>query len=163
MVNKLMPLVREDIFFFGGDDLVFRTSNWDLKIIEKFNLIQDKIALLYGDDLSLVPHLKYFATHPILHRKWVECLGYLAPPYFSSDYADTWLNELADSIGRKFKLDFVNEHMHWYFGKSPLDSTYAENRQRFSKDRPNELYDHLLQIRQQDIQKLKKALLHHDK
>lgn len=163
MVNKLFPLVREDIFFFGGDDLVFRTKDWDLKIIEKFNSIQDKIALLYGDDYTLDPNMKFFATHPIIHRKWVECLGYLAPPYFSSDYADTWLNELADNIGRKFKLDFVNEHMHWTFGKSSLDTTYVENRKRFSKDSPNKIYHDLIEMRRQDIQKLKKVLLQHDK
>lgn len=158
MVNKLLPLVKEDIFFFGGDDLVLRTKNWDLEIIEKFNSIEDKIALLYGDDMTLDDKMRFFATHPIIHRAWVNCLGYLAPPYFSSDYADTWLNELADTLGRKFKLNFVNEHMHWTFGKSQLDSTYVENRKRFSKDNPPKIYNSLTDARINDLNKLKSVM-----
>lgn len=162
MVNKLLPYIKEDIFFFGGDDLVLKTNEWDLEIINTFNAINDKIALLYGDDLTLDNNLKSFATHPILHRAWVNCLGYLAPPYFSSDYADTWLNELADSLGRKFKLKFVNEHMHWTFGKSPLDQTYIENRKRFSKDNPPQIYNSLADVRKNDLQKLRSLINSND-
>lgn len=154
MVNKLMPLVKEDIFFLGGDDLVMMTHGWDDLVINKFNEIEDKIALLFGDD-TIQTNL---ATHPIIHRRWVECLGYITPPYFSSDYADTWLNDLADSLNRKFKLSFVNEHRHWTNGKGQVDSTYVENRKRYSIDNPQEIYNNLYQKRLEDIQKLKKLI-----
>ena len=48
-----------------------------------------------------MPRRKNFLTHGFLHRNWVETVGYFVPPYFSSDFNDTWLNEVADMIGRK--------------------------------------------------------------
>lgn len=155
MVNKLLPFVKEDIFFLGGDDLVMRTPGWDTKILEKLESIPDKIALLYGDDLSPCPT---FATHPILHRNWVSALGYLAPPYFSADYADTWLNDISEAIGRKYKLDIINEHLHWTFGKANFDSTYLETRIRFQRDNPNKIYNDLKPLRDKDIDKLRKVM-----
>jgi len=151
-VNMLIPFIKEDIIFCGGDDLIFRTDNWDQMVISKFDESEDKIVLAYGDDLNQ----KELATHPILHRRWIEALGYITPPYFSSDYSDTWLTELADKLGRKYKLDFVNEHMHFTIGKSPIDITYLENRNRFSKDKPYEIYQNLLPRREEDLEKLEK-------
>jgi hypothetical protein len=150
--NKLIPFVKEDIFFCGGDDLIFRTENWDQMVISKFDEMDDKIALLFGHDL----YQTELATHPIVHRRWVEALGYITPPYFSSDYSDTWLTELADNLGRKFKLGFINEHMHFTLGKSALDSTYLENRNRFNQDNPPELYKSLEDKRKEDTQILEK-------
>lgn len=152
--NKLLPMIKEDIFYLGADDLIIRTKGWDDLIINKFNEIEDKIALLYGDDC----YHAFFATHPILHRRWVEQLGYLTPPYFSSDYADTWLNDVSDKLGRKYKLPFVNEHMHFTFGKAPVDMTYAENRNRYVKDNPMDLYNRLADKRQEDVSKLLKIM-----
>ena len=81
-----------------------------------------------------------FATHPIISRRWVEIQGCVTPPYFSCDYADTWLNDLANDLGRKRLLPIFNEHMHWSLGKSPVDMTYVENRQRFQEDNVIEKY-----------------------
>ena len=156
--NKLVPFVKQDIFFMGGDDLIIRTKDWDEKIIEKFNSIEDKIALVYGDDLHPDPNYKNFATHPIVHRRWVEHLGYLTPPYFSSEYADTWLNYVADKLNRKFKLDFVNEHLHWVFGKAPRDLTYIETGMRHARDNPPAIYNSLQNKRDEDFVKLQKLL-----
>jgi glycosyltransferase involved in cell wall biosynthesis len=152
--NELLPSIKEDIFFCGGDDLILRTKNWDQMVIKKFDEIEDKIGLVFGDDLNQ----KDLATHPILHRRWVECLGYLTPPYFSSDYADTWLTELADGLNRKYKLEFINEHMHFTIGKSPLDATYLEGRTRFHQDNAPELYRSLQGKRTKDLNKLKDLL-----
>ena len=158
IANKLFPLIQEDIFFLGGDDLIIRTPGWDNVVIQAFAQIPDKIALLYGDDLSPDPNLKFLATHPILHRRWVEAVGYLTPPYFSSDYADTWLNFIADVIGRKFKLTMVNEHMHYTFGKSEMDNTYKESRVRFSETKPSVIYNNKLSERLEDSLTLSKLL-----
>lgn len=151
MVNKLLPYVEEDIFFLGGDDLVMRTKGWDSIIENTFSNILDKIALLYGDDLSPCSN---FATHPIIHRKWVKSLGYILPPYFSCDYADTWLNELADAIGRKIKIPIVNEHLHWTFGKAKVDLTYFEGKLRFQADRVPDIYNSKTAEREIDLAKL---------
>ena len=140
MVNKLYPMTTEFILFFGADDIVFRTNCWDSILIEAVKEVSDGIGLFYGNDLVTSQHAPDFATHPIVTRKWVEVVGYLSPPYFSCDYADTWLNDIADQTGRKFALQFTNEHMHPTVGKADYDITYAENRQKFLDDNVPSLY-----------------------
>ena len=148
--NMLIPYVKEDIFFLGADDLIIKTKGWDEVIIKYFEEHQDKVVLAYGDDL-FQPEL---ATHPIIHRNWVQAVGYLTPPYFAADFADTWINDLAAKIGRKQKLKFVNEHMHYFAGKAELDSTFAENRNRYKMQDPELVYRCLEPVRQRDAHKL---------
>tara|TARA_R110000824_G_scaffold89658_2_gene219636 strand:- start:5547 stop:6251 length:705 start_codon:yes stop_codon:yes gene_type:complete len=152
--NALLPYVKEDIFFLGADDLIFRTAGWDETLISFFDEHADKVVLAYGDD-GFQPTL---ATHPILHRNWVESVGYLTPPYFESDYADTWINTMADIIGRKEKLSFVNEHMHYYAGKSEADSTFVENRGRYSFQDPTLVFNCLRPVLERDAARLSKKI-----
>lgn len=140
MVNKLYPLTSEFILFFGADDIVFRTKGWDTILQAGVHGVPDGIGLFYGNDLVTTQHAPNFATHPIITREWVNVVGYVSPPYFSCDYADTWLNDIADRSGRKFPLPFINEHMHPTVGKANYDSTYAENRQKFLDDNVPSLY-----------------------
>jgi len=149
--NMLIPSIEEDIFFLGADDLVFKTQGWDTLVIDFFETHQDKVVLAYGNDLFN----SSLATHPIIHRRWVEAVGYLTPPYFEADFADTWLTDLARKIGGRIQLlDFVNEHMHFYARKSELDSTFAENRQRYAEQDPDLVYRCLDPVRARDAQKL---------
>ena len=46
--------------------------------------------------------------------------------------------------------------MHFTLGKSLLDLTYLENRNRFSEDKPYEIYQNLLPKREEDLKKLEK-------
>ena len=156
MPNVLYSKSKEDILFLGGDDLIMQTQGWDTIVREAFAKVDDRIALVYGrDGGEAVAHPEKFATHPILHRKWAEVLGYVNPPYFSCDYADTWSNDLADAIDRKFLLPIFHEHMHFSFRKAEFDSTYREARERFQKDNVPQLYHNLAGERDRDIQKLK--------
>ena len=160
MPNKLYPYTHEDIIFIGADDLVMRTQGWDSIIIEAYKEYEDKILLCYGKDGGERVHTqKNFATHPIISKKWVDIQGYITPPYFSADYADTWLNDLANDLGRKKELPIYNEHMHWSLGKSTLDITYYENRQRFEKDNIIKKYEDTKEERQMVFNRLKKALV----
>ena len=159
MVNKLYPHTNEDIIFLGGDDLVMRTKGWDSIIIEAYKEFEDKILLCYGRDGGERVHTQEnFATHPIISKKWVEIQGYVTPPYFSCDYADTWLNDLANDLGRKRELPMYNEHMHWSLGKSSMDMTYFENRKRFEEDNVLKKYEDAKEERVAVFNKLKKAL-----
>ena len=156
MSNALFHKTQgEDIIFLGGDDLIMKTKGWDTLVKNKFDTIEDKIDILYGKDGGESQHPVEFATHPIVHRKWGEILGYVNPPYFSCDYADTWSNDLADAVGRKFMLPIFHEHMHFTMGKAPFDSTYQESRRRFQQDNIPQLYRSLQDKREGDIQKLK--------
>lgn len=159
MINKLYPFTEEDIIFLGGDDLLMRTNGWDSVIIEAYEKCEDKILLCYGSDGGERVHTqKNFATHPIISKKWVEIQGYITPPYFSCDYADTWLNDLANDLNRKKKLPIYNEHMHWTLGKSDIDMTYFENRQRFENDNVLQKYEEARGERDSVLNKLKEAL-----
>ena len=159
MPNELLKITEDEgIIFLAGDDLVMRTDAWDTIVIESFAAIDDRIALFYGVDGAESQHPADFATHPIIHRRWFDVLGYINPPYFSCDYADTWLNTLADSVNRKFLLPIFNEHMHFTVGKSEFDSTYLEARQRFAKDNVPQQFTALAKTRDEDIQKLKKYI-----
>tara|TARA_R110002020_G_C16318711_1_gene774588 strand:+ start:109 stop:828 length:720 start_codon:yes stop_codon:yes gene_type:complete len=155
MINKLYPMTDEFILFCGADDIVFKTPGWDEILIDAVEKVEDGIGLFYGDDLVTTEHASDFATHPVLTRKWVEVLGYLSPPYFSCDYADTWLNDIASAVNRKFKLPFINEHMHPTVGKAAYDSTYAENRQKFYNDDVPSLYQHHKKELEESIEKLR--------
>lgn len=146
-------------YMMAADDIVFNTQDWDTKVKEAFDRYPDKVALIYGDDGD--PNKdKNHATHPFLHKNWIDAVGYFTPPYFTSDFADTWLNNLADIIGRKEKIDIVTEHMHFAFGKGGLDLTHAERLVRHWKDDMPGLYDAKAGERKADAEKLREAINH---
>ncbi len=146
------------IYMHCGDDVVFQTDSWDTKVVEAFEKYPDKIALIYGDDGDPNKE-KNFGTHGFIHQKWVEAVGYFVPPYFTSDFNDTWLNDVADMIGRKEQIDILTEHMHYAFRKGELDLTHAERLVRHWKDDMPGLYESLNKERHRDAQKLCEAMI----
>ncbi|HVI10430.1 MAG TPA: hypothetical protein VND65_19235 [Candidatus Binatia bacterium] len=154
--NTLLLSAQSDIFMMCGDDCVFRTPGWDTIVERAFAESTDKILLAYGDDTS--PFGKTFATHPFIHRRWVEVVGYFSGPGFTGDFADSWVQDVADMIGRKKFLPIVTEHMHYYLQKAPDDETYQETRARVARDKMPELYAARLKEREADAQKLRDVL-----
>jgi len=152
--NRCYEKAEGDILFHAGDDLIFKTRGWDEMVRIQFRESKDKILFVGGQD-GLHPPKNNFITHGFLHRNWVEVVGYFVPPYFSSDYNDTWLNELADRIGRKIYLkDLHIEHMHPLAGKHFWDRTHLERLERHRKDRPQDLYAEKAPERERDAEKL---------
>lgn len=156
MWNKCYEQASGDILGHMGDDIIFRTPGWD-KLVEKA-FPEDKIAFVYGDDGD--PNHKSFGTHGFIHRKWAETVGYFVPPYFSSDHNDTWLNDVAEALGRKIKIPIYTEHMHPAFGKGPLDKTHKERIARGKRDKVGEVYysKEMAVKRQADVDKLRKVM-----
>jgi hypothetical protein len=154
--NDCYKLCDGDIVMFAADDLVFKTKNWDVMVAKAFREQDDKILFVHGDDGHWGAE---FGTHGFLHRNWIDTVGYVLPPYFSSDYGDTWVNEVADALGRRKYLPFVTEHMHFLWGKAPMDATYNERLERHKKDEPGKLYAELAPKRLQDVEKLRAAML----
>jgi hypothetical protein len=150
--NELAKVATGDILMFCGDDVVFKTKNWDVLVRNAFRRIPDKIAFVHGDDGC---YGSKFGTHGFVHRNWVEAVGYLLPPYFSSDYGDTWLNEVANSIHRRAFVPMITEHMHFLFGKAELDQTHKERMERGDRDNVKQLYEDLAPKRAEDAEKLK--------
>lgn len=158
--NKCAEAATGEILGQMNDDVIFRTRGWDLDVENEFAKWPDKIVLVHGSDGSDRPSgdRGAFGPHPFVHRRWMEKLGYFTPPYFSSDYGDTWVNHLADVLGRRRYLPFVIEHMHFWFGKAPQDETTNDRLERHSADNVGELYNGLAPLREIDIEKLKAAM-----
>lgn len=148
--NECYEVAQGPVYMHGGDDIVFKTPGWDVKILEAFP--EDGIALVHGNDLG--DRGATFATHGFLHRKWVETVGYFVPPLFSSDFNDTWLNSIANILDRRIYVPIVTEHMHPGFGKAELDATHLERIERHKQDDPDSIYRNTAADRVRDAQKL---------
>lgn len=145
------------IFMLAGDDLVFHTQGWDTKVLETFNQYPDRIVLVYGEDGDPNKE-KGNATHPFIHKNWIDAVGRYLPPYFSGDFPDTWLTALADAVGRKVKIDIYTEHIHPAFGKRKLDTTDDEKWEKHFRDNMPQKYLDTLPEREADAAKLKKFI-----
>jgi hypothetical protein len=152
MWNKCWDEATRDVAMHCGDDIVFRSPNWDLHVLHAFERFPDRIALVHGRDGYQDATL---ATHGFLHRRWIETLGYFVPPYFSSDYNDLWLTEIADAVGRRVYIpEIYTEHMHPVIGKGVWDQTHQERLERHQRDNVGQLYNDLRAQRLDDVAKL---------
>lgn len=152
MWNKCFEASSGDIIGHMGDDIIFRTIGWDKMVVDAMSKYPDNIAFVYGrDGLSS----EDFGTHGFVHRKWVEVSGFFVPPYFSSDYNDTWLNDVAKAIGRHvFIPQMYTEHMHWTNGKGLKDQTHLDRIARHRADRVELIYQQKQPERDENVQKL---------
>lgn len=155
MWNRLAEHARSDVMMHCGDDIVFRTP-WHDQVLEAFDRFDDRICFVHGRDGF---HDERFGTHGWLHRRWVDTVGYFVPPYFSSDYNDTWLNDVANMLDRRVYLPEVyTEHLHPNFAKAPWDATHRERLERHQRDNVDQLYASLAAERNADAGKLREAI-----
>jgi hypothetical protein len=120
--NDAWRQAQGNIFALCADDVIYRTQGWDRIVGDAFPA--DGIAYVHGDDLG--GKGQTLGTLGFLHRNWTDAVGTFTPPYFVCDYADLWLNEIADNLGRRVFVPIVTEHMHPAFGKAPVDQTHRE-------------------------------------
>lgn len=153
MWNKCHEIALGPIYGHMGDDIIFRTPGWDVMVKDAFRKFPDRIAFVYGDDVS--GNGVNFGTHGFIHKRWIDTVGYFVPPYFSSDYNDTWLNDVSSLIDRHVYVDMKTEHMHFVFGKGEKDKTHEERLARHSNDRVDEIYAGKKQEREADAAKLR--------
>ena len=175
-INDCHTLSESDIFFCGSDDIVMLTKGWDDVIIHTFDKIEDKIALLYG--LDKINRTALFGTHPIVHIRWLDVLGYITPQYFGTgDYGafstvtDKWVNSIARDINRQFFINIFNCHIHPRYNtlqKTPPGYTTRQGGHQTTRDlallrrdknnNPKQLYKSLEKERKIDRNKLKQAI-----
>lgn len=121
--NDCWSAAAGDVFWHGGDDVTFNTTGWDRMVLDAFPA--DGIAFVHGDDLG--GKGDQLGTHGFVTRAWTDKVGTFTPPYFSSDWNDKWLNDVADALGRRvFLPGMVTEHHHPAFGKAEWDATHNE-------------------------------------
>lgn len=153
--NDCAKAATGDILMFAGDDLVFKTKNWDRMVINTFESHPDKFIFLHGDDGHWGSR---FGTHGFVHRKWYETLGYLLPPYFVSDYGDTWINDMANLLGRRVYLNFITEHLHPAWGKAEIDQTHKDRLERGQQADVTKMYTEKRPQLLADVEKIREAV-----
>lgn len=151
MWNRCADVATGEILMQCGDDIVFKTNGWDDQVRRAFAAFPDRLVFVHGDDGV---YKERFGTHGFLHRNWVETVGYMSPPYFSSDFADTWLNEVSNRLNRRIYLPFVTEHMHPLAGKGTWDKTHKERLERGKQDNVEQKYAELAPEREENIERL---------
>lgn len=157
MWNECYAVSSGEIFMHCGDDITINTPKWDEVVERVFDLYEDKIVLVFGADGY---QNNKMATHGFYHKKWVEAVGYLTPPYFSSDYCDMWLYEMALELDRAHYLhyDLYTEHHHWICDKAPKDLNHQERLERQRLDNVEGLYESLHATRLEDVEKLRNVM-----
>ena len=127
-----------DIIKLSADDFVFRTPNWDMIVREEINKYEDKIVLVFGEDGIQHGNI---ATYSFVTRTWIEVSGFWLPSYFSSDYCDTWLDEVSRRINRRVYVEsLMVEHLHFSVGKSIIDENTKERIIRHERDGVGVIY-----------------------
>jgi hypothetical protein len=142
MYNGLLLVASGDFFLWVGDDVEFRTNSWDKIIVDAMNKFENKIGLVYVNDLG-----KYEQKHAnigMLHRNWVETLGFILTPHLRDNGPDAWISDVARQVNRCTYLKSVEiEHMQHRQGKAKLDKTYSDRDLVHQWYEPFDLY-HLL-------------------
>ena len=156
MQNELVKICTGPIFFYGADDVVFRTKNWNTTIVNLFDQYEDKILLAYAPDGFQTGEVPV-ATHGFLHKNWVDIIGYLFPPVFNVAYNDTWITEVSNNIGRRVYITDMNiEHMHPAANKAVWDSVYLTKKETDGNEAL--IYQQLAPKRNEDALKLKEFI-----
>lgn len=154
--NHLVPAAHGDILGLMGDDIVIWTHGWDRMVEEEFERWPDRLVFVHGRDGLQDARL---GTHGFLHRDWISGVGHMTPDCFSCDYADAWINDVANALGRRvFLPGLMTEHLHPAAGKAPVDATHEERIARGARDNVAELYAAKAPERQADIDRLRKMI-----
>lgn len=158
--NRLYPSAEGDILGYIGDDMVFKTPNWDKAILDEFSgdkLPADKIKLVHCYD-GYRSHDE-ICVNAFLHKKYTEITGYLCREEFLINWSDQWLYQTFKAFNRvKWRSDIHIQHNHWVFGNRKKDSV-AERMLSDNKDRISDQQWHdLKHERVDDVIKLSKYL-----
>jgi hypothetical protein len=154
--DECLPISYGDIIFSANDDITFNTNHWDFFLEDWFSRSEDKIWLCHGDDMGYGGDK--VATMPVVHRRWIDCLGYFFPPYFDGDYPDAWVSDIADRIGRRKFLPYMTEHFHFLLGKAEKDQNMIDRLEKQEKQNPRKIFDEREPERIADAEKLRKLL-----
>ena len=158
--NMLYPHAKGDILGYIGDDMVFKTENWDEEILKEFtgsNLPKDSIKLVHCYDGYR--NSDEICVNAFLHKKYVDIIGYLCREEFLINWSDQWLYQTFKAFDRVvWRKDIHIQHNHWVFGKRERDNVanrmLSDNKDKIS----DELWHSLKNERIADVDKLAKYL-----
>jgi len=153
--NLLVPHACGDILGYIGDDMIFKTPNWDTEIASE---LTDKLP---ADQIKLVHCYDGYRTkdeicvNAFVHKKYVDVIGYLCREEFLINWSDQWLYQTFKAFNRvTYRPDIHIHHNHWVFGQRKRDAV-ADRMLSDNKDRvSDQLWFDLVEQRIQDIQKI---------
>ena len=120
--NIMASQVSEEILAMVGDDMVFETPNWDLKILREFNMKNrpvDGIKMVHCNDGIHGPGNRHpdkylVPVNSFIYRTYYDVNGYYTRDELTHQYLDTWLGELFEALGRKtYRHDIMIRHLHF--------------------------------------------------
>lgn len=161
MWNECWRKAKGEYYMHCGDDIIFRTPGWDTAIKEAIDARPGKICFAWCNDVSDESSRHEFGTHGFIHKNWTDVIGRFVPPYFVSDYNDTWFNDVAQKLNvRTYLHSYITEHMHFSLGKSPMDKNTEERLTRHEHGRPAEIYNSSEKAaeREREVEKLREFI-----
>ena len=111
-----------DIIAMVGDDMIFKTVEWHVKIIETFKQRKDNIYLVHCNDGMRGPGNKYAAVEPLavnsfIHRDYIDAVGRYVQTEEPNIFQDTYLDTLFKTLGRKiYYHNIIIKHLHFSEG-----------------------------------------------
>lgn len=104
--NELIAASNGALLMPANDDMIFRTSGWDLMIIEAFKLWPDLIGSV-SPHAMLNPEANPWGT---VSRKWTKCIGGFGPQELM--WTDAFVRDVSRSLGRfQFLENVLIEHV----------------------------------------------------
>lgn len=100
-INRLKDEATGDILWFIANDMVVDTSGWPAKFRQAIAKLPNGIGVPFVHDDLHPGH----ASYPILSRRFVETVGFFAPPCYPYWWIDTHLDALGILVGQHFEID----------------------------------------------------------
>jgi len=156
-MNKVVMRVAKECDYVGfvGDDIRFRTIDWEELVIAKLDKL-GKYSMIYINDLLQEHKL---ATHPVFTSELIKKVGYIGIPTLYHTMVDmgwmhlcTYLNKECVDGGCTYMPEVVGEHIHRDNNKAPDDILYKlayseewlkHDRAEFNKYFPKQFYEDL--------------------
>jgi hypothetical protein len=127
--NDCVPDIAGEIVQFGGDDLVYRTKDWDSMVVKAFEEYPDQIVMVWGNDSTFGSKL---ATHGFLSKKWIDTVGWFFPPIGLTYANDDFIFAMMRNLSR---LHYIGELSikHKWDGSNPNAENYGRMGEHFQR------------------------------
>lgn len=122
MWNYMYSQVTDDIVAMIGDDMIFETPDWDLKIINTFknNSYKDNIIMVHCNDgmrgagNTINPNVEPLAVNSFIHRDYTNLIGRYVQDIEPNIFQDTYIHTVFSAINRRiYYHDIMIRHLHF--------------------------------------------------
>lgn len=142
-----------------SDDILMRQKYWNVFIEAGFDQWDDKLGCVWFPSGGKYGNKN--PCFPVTSREWIDLVGFFTPPWFKSWFADKWIQDVAESVGRIFRIPWMlGEHMHENLGKADLDQTYIDAVNFRKEEDPTALYNsHAMNLKRAEQAKLVRGVI----